>query len=111
MDINALIQSFGIPCMAGGYTSVAPYPHIAYFDYTIVSGSDYHNQLKRHTVSAELYNDNNEDKPREIIQKTELQIEAVLDKNGIHYEKTPAAFIQSENLWQTSYTFELLEVI
>lgn len=108
MDIDKL---FDIPCIPGGYTGVAPYPHIAYFDYTVVTGSDFHNLLKRHTISLELYNDNQEDKPRETIQKTELQIESVLDKNGIHYEKTPATFIKSEDLWQTSYTFELLEVL
>lgn len=106
-----MIEQTGIPARAGGYTSPPPFPHISYFDRREVSGDDFHNRLCSHEVQLELYNDGEADDPRGSIAKTEKAVEAILDAEGIHYLKKPAAYLKSERTWETIYIFEFLEVM
>jgi uncharacterized protein (UPF0305 family) len=65
-------------------------------------GADRVNLLKVHTYTIEVYSEFPD-------PEAEARIEEILDKYGIEYDKDERFWIQSEQLYQTVYTFEFIE--
>ena len=65
-------------------------------------GADKVNFLKEHSYTIEVYSDFGD-------PAAEARIEAVLDRYGIEHDKDERFWIQSEQLFQTVYTFDFVE--
>ena len=64
-------------------------------------GADGLNLLKEHSYTIELYSDFGD-------PEAEARIEAVLDRYGIEFDKADRIWIQSEQLYETVYTFDVI---
>ena len=64
-------------------------------------GADGLNLLKEHSCTIEIYSDFGD-------PEAEARLEAVLDRRGIEFEKDDRYWIQSEQLYQTVYTFDFI---
>lgn len=76
--------------------------YAVYFDSFTRRGADRVNLLKEHTYTIEVYSEFPD-------PEAEARIEAILDKYGIEYDKGDRYWIQSEQLYQTVYTFVFTE--
>lgn len=65
-------------------------------------GADNANLLKSHSYTIELY-------AYKADPTSEVALEGVLDLFGIEFEKDPRAWLESEQLYQTIYTFDYIE--
>lgn len=76
--------------------------YAVYLDSFTRRGGDAVNLLKEHSYTVEIYSDFGD-------PEAEARLEAVLDKYGIEYEKDPRVWIQSEQMFETVYNFDLIE--
>lgn len=76
--------------------------YAVYFDSFTRRGADRVNLLKEHDCTIEIYSDFPD-------PEAEDHIETILDKYEIEYEKSERLWIQSEQLYQTVYTFGYIE--
>lgn len=65
-------------------------------------GGDGRNLIKDHDYTIELYSDRPD-------PDAEIRLEESLDSLGIEYQKDDRIWIQSEELYQTLYTFNYIE--
>lgn len=65
-------------------------------------GADRLNLIKEHDYTIELYSEFGD-------PEAEARIEEILDYYGIEYEKDERVWIQSEQMYETVYTFNLIE--
>lgn len=94
-ELNEICQT-----ARGRFREAVEPPYILYLDDSTDSiGADYLNLAQRHYMSIILATDY-------IDNVKEGQIEEIIKE--YEYTKT-RLFIESENLWQTTYEFELLE--
>lgn len=100
-EIAQMIESIGLPYAYYQFpddTQQAP-PFICFlYDYDDIYADD-SNYVKRVVLTVELYTDT-KDIP------LESAVEAVLDENEMTWSKE-STFIDSERMWQTSYTMEV----
>lgn len=75
-----------------------------YLDSYNTRGADGLNLLKEHDITIELYS--NKPAPAD-----EMNIENALNTRGIEYEKQERYWLESEQLYQTLYTFTYFEKI
>lgn len=64
-------------------------------------GADRLNLLKEHSITIEIYSEFKD-------PEAEARLEAVLDRYGIEYDKDGPIWIQSEQLYETVYTFDFI---
>ena len=76
--------------------------YCVYFDDMEKRGGDYINWVIEHNVELEVY-----EYYKDIL--AEKQIEANLDLLGINFKKQSRIWIESEQLYETIYTFNFLE--
>lgn len=76
--------------------------YAVYMDSFERRGADGLNLIKDHDYTIELYS-------YEPDPETESKIEASFDALGLAYEKDDSEWIQSEQLYQTIYTFNFIE--
>lgn len=74
-----------------------------YFDEIKTDGSDFNVDIEEHSVMIELYALDKPDKAAEI------RLENILKSKGIHYNKIPRIFIDSEKYYKTVYEFDFTE--
>lgn len=100
-EIAQMIESIGLPYAYYQFpddTQQAP-PFICFlYDYDDIYADD-SNYVKRVVLTVELYTDT-KDIP------LESAVEAVLDENEMTWSKE-STFIDSERMWQTSYSMEV----
>lgn len=100
-EIAQMIESIGLPYAYYQFpddTQQAP-PFICFlYDYDDIYADD-SNYVKRVVLTIELYTDT-KDIP------LESAVEAVLDENEMTWSKE-STFIDSERMWQTSYSMEV----
>ena len=65
-------------------------------------GADRVNLIKDHSCTIELYSDFPD-------PEAEARLEAKLDEYAIEYEKSDRIWIQSEQMYETVYTFDYVE--
>jgi hypothetical protein len=75
--------------------------YAVYMDSFTRRGADGLNLLKEHTYTIEIYSEFGD-------PESEAQLEAILDRYGIEFEKDDRYWIQAEQLYQTVYTFEFV---
>jgi hypothetical protein len=75
--------------------------YAVYMDSFTRRGADGLNLLKEHTYAIEIYSEFGD-------PESEAQLEAVLDRYGIEFEKDDRYWIQAEQLYQTVYTFKFI---
>lgn len=101
-EINSMVASFGLPYAYYQFpdgTEQAP-PFICFlYDYDDIH-ADNSNYVGRVTLYVELYTDN-KDINRESV------IETGLTQAGFSFGKE-SVYIESERMWQTTYTMEVL---
>lgn len=76
--------------------------YAVYIDSYNRRGADGLNLITEHSISIELYSYSPD-------PDAENRIETMLDELGIEYDKEPRYWIQSEQLYQTIYTFSYIE--
>lgn len=76
--------------------------YAVYMDSFTSRGADYHNLIKDHDYTIELYSYTPD-------PEAEAKIEANLDKLGLEYDKDDRIWIQEEQLYQVVYTFSYIE--
>lgn len=100
-EIAQMIESIGLPYAYYQFpddTQQAP-PFICFlYDYDDIYADD-SNYVKRVVLTIELYTDT-KDIP------LESAVEAVFDENELPWSKA-ATYIDSERMWQTSYSMEV----
>ena len=64
-------------------------------------GADRLNLLKEHSITIEIYSEFGD-------PEAETRLEAILDRYGIEYDKDDRIWIQSEQLYETVYTFDFI---
>lgn len=64
-------------------------------------GADGLNLLKEHSITIEIYSEFGD-------PEAEARLEAILDRYGIEYDKDGRTWIQSEQLYETVYTFDFI---
>jgi hypothetical protein len=75
--------------------------YAVYFNSFTRRGADGLNLLKEHSITIEIYSEFGD-------PEAEARLEAVLDRYGIEFEKDDRYWIQSEQLYQTVYTFDFI---
>lgn len=100
-EIAQMIESIGLPYAYYQFpddTQQAP-PFICFlYDYDDIYADD-SNYVKRVVLTVELYTDTKN-------IPLESAVEAVLDENEMTWSKE-STFIDSERMWQTSYSMEV----
>lgn len=76
--------------------------YAVYMDSFTRRGADALNLIKDHTYTIELYAYKQD-------ADAERRIEAVLDELGIPFDKDERYWLESEQLYQTIYTFDFIE--
>lgn len=102
-EINLMIESVGLPSTYDTFpNNIAPAPPYIVFNYPQNSdfGADNKNYVSIDVLNIELYT-------KEKDFTTESQLEAVLEQNGLFYDKTEA-YIRNENLYQITYVCEVV---
>jgi hypothetical protein len=102
-EIADMIHTIGLPFTYDSFpNNLAPEPPYIVFNYPNNDdfGADNKNYVSIDTLNIELYT-------AEKDFDTESQVEAVLEANGIFYEKTET-YIRQENLFQISYVSEVI---
>lgn len=101
-EISQMIAGFGLPYAYYQFpdgTEQAP-PFICFFyDYRDIHADDI-NYVGRVTLNIELYTDTKD-------FNLESTIETTLTQGGFSFAKE-ASYIDSERMWQTAYTMEVL---
>lgn len=108
-DIESWLSSDGIPAKAGAFIRPPPFPCRVYQDDAEYWGDDFHNRFCRHDITLELYNDADRDRCRDTIQKSEQKTEKLLHGEGIPFSKQSASLLHDQRMWQTIYTFSIVE--
>lgn len=100
-EIAQMVESIGLPYAFYQFpddTEQAP-PFICFlYDYDDIYADD-SNYVKRVVLTVELYTDTKN-------IPLESAVEAVLDENELPWSKA-ATYIDSERMWQTSYSMEV----
>ena len=102
-QISTMIGSIGFPFTYDRFPNdVAPLPPYVVFNYPQNNdfGADNINYVSIDTLNLELYTSEKD-------FDSEAQVEAVLEANGIFYEKTEA-YIRNEHLYQITYVCEVI---
>ena len=101
-NITDMIESIGFPFTYDFFQGKVPDPPYIVFNYPQNNdfGADNINYVSIDTLNIELYT-------RYKQFDKELQVEAVLEQNGIFYEKTET-YIRNENLFQISYVCQVI---
>ena len=101
-NITDMIESIGFPFTYDFFQGEVPDPPYIVFNYPQNNdfGADNINYVSIDVLNIELYT-------RYKQFDKELQVEAVLEQNGIFYEKTEA-YIRNENLYQITYVCEVI---
>ena len=102
-EIATMISTIGLSYTYDSFpNNIAPEPPYIVFNYPQNNdfGADNINYVSIDTLNIELYTANKD-------FLTEQSVEAVLNANGLFYEKNET-YIRSENLFQISYTCEVI---
>ena len=101
-NITDMIESIGFPFTYDFFQGEVPDPPYIVFNYPQNNdfGADNINYVSIDVLNIELYT-------RYKQFDKELQVEAVLEQNGIFYEKTET-YIRNENLFQISYVCQVI---
>lgn len=102
-EIATMISSIGLSYTYDRFpNNIAPNPPYIVFNYPQNDdfGADNINYVSIDTLNIELYTDH-----KDFI--TEQSVEAVLNANGLFYEKTET-YIRAENLFQISYVCQVI---
>ena len=102
-EIKTMIASIGLSCAYDHFpNNVAPEPPYIVFNLPQNDdfGADNTNYCSIDVLNIELYTANKD-------FNTEQSVEAVLNANGLFYEKNET-YIRTENLFQISYTCEVI---
>ena len=102
-EIAEMIEGIGLPFTYDSFpNNIAPLPPYIVFNYPQNDdfGADNTNYVSIDTLNLELYTSVKD-------FDTEASIEAVLNSNGLFYEKTEA-YIRNEHLYQITYVCEVI---
>lgn len=102
-EIATMISSIGLPYTYDSFpNNIAPNPPYVVFNYPQSDdfGADNRNYVSIDVLNIELYTSEKD-------FTTEASLEAVLESNGLFYEKTEA-YIRDERLFQISYVCEVI---
>lgn len=102
-EIKTMIASIGLPCAYDTFpNNLAPQPPYIVFNYPQNNdfGADNKNYVSIDVLNIELYT-------AEKDFQQEASVEAVLEANGLFYEKTEA-YIRNEHLYQITYVCEVV---
>ena len=102
-EIKTMIASIGLSCAYDTFpNNIAPEPPYIVFNLPQNNdfGADNTNYVSIDTLNVELYTKNKD-------FQTEASVEAVLNQNGLFYEKNES-YIRQENLYQISYVCEVI---
>ena len=102
-EIATMISSIGLSYTYDRFpNNIAPEPPYIVFNYPQNNdfGADNTNYVSIDTLNIELYTANKD-------FLTEQSVEAVLNANGLFYEKTET-YIRAENLFQISYVCQVI---
>lgn len=105
-EIATMIASIGLDYTYDSFpNNIAPTPPYIVFNYPQSNdfGADNKNYVSIDVLNLELYTSEKD-------FQTEAQVEAVLEQNGIFYEKTET-YIRNENLYQITYVCEVITEI
>ena len=102
-EIKTMIASIGLPCAYDTFpNNIAPEPPYIVFNLPQNNdfGADNKNYVSIDVLNLELYTSEKD-------FQTEASVEAVLEANGLFYEKTEA-YIRNEHLYQITYVCEVI---
>lgn len=102
-EIAEMIEGIGLPYTYDAFpNNIAPLPPYIVFNYPQNNdfGADNINYVSIDTLNIELYTSEKD-------FTTEASVEAVLNANGLFYEKTET-YIRQENLFQIQYVCEVI---
>ena len=102
-EIATMIDSIGLPYTYDSFpNNIAPLPPYIVFNYPQNNdfGADNINYVSIDTLNLELYTSEKD-------FTSEANVEAVLNANGLFYEKTEA-YIRQENLFQITYVCQVI---
>ena len=102
-EIATMINGIGLPFTYDSFpNNVAPQPPYIVFNYPQNNdfGADNKNYVSIDVLNIELYTSAKD-------FTTEASVEAVLEANGLFYEKTEA-YIRNENIYQITYVCEVV---
>lgn len=102
-EINDMVESIGLPHTYDSFPeNIAPNPPYIVFTYPNNNdfAADNTNYVSIDTLNIELYTANKD-------FDTEATVEAILNENGLFYEKTET-YIRQENLFQIRYVSEVI---
>ena len=102
-EIATMIDSIGLPYTYDSFpNNIAPTPPYIVFNYPQNNdfGADNINYVSIDTLNLELYTSEKD-------FTSEASVEAVLNANGLFYEKTEA-YIRQENLFQITYVCQVI---
>ena len=102
-EIATMISTIGLSYTYDSFpNNIAPEPPYIVFNYPQNNdfGADNTNYVSIDTLNIELYTDHKD-------FTTEQSVEAVLNANGLFYEKTET-YIRAENLFQISYVCQVI---
>ena len=105
-EIADMIASIGLDYTYDFFpNNIAPQPPYIVFNYPQNNdfGADNKNYVSIDVLNLELYTSEKD-------FQTEASVEAVLEQNGIFYEKTEA-YIRNEHLYQITYVCEVITEI
>lgn len=99
--VDEILNELGIPFKESRFMKAPKADTFAvYHDSLTRRGADTKNMLTDHDFTIELYE-------KKIDPETETKLEQILDDRAIEYEKQERYWIETEQLYQVIYEFEI----
>ena len=104
MLIEDILAAAGIEARETCFLQAPSCTHACWGDQIRADGSDYDNEIYMHDYTLELY-----ELPDAPDPDAHARLRAVLDSEGIGWEKSPRVFLLDTQLFLTTYSFSCTE--